>query len=286
MNDEPPKPREPDEPVEPGTPSASNAKPSADASPRVYDVVPDEASAGEPEIRVVNRRDEREAIPKARLVDPQRERLEDSTRPGAMPAASSSANARQVDGESLDPPLITPGLGSAKVWALAGGVLCLSGVVAAAVNASRNPIFSGMLALYGTLVFTGLGVLAVALTAALLNRRAGSMEEAGLAGARMFAAVAAAVFVFHLNIQLIGAGKTEELLLAVAAYLTLVLVLFRWWGQALKSVLMMHVVLVIFTVLGWQLAAWAWAPAEKASATQAPAASERAPATIPAASAQ
>jgi len=209
------------------------------------------------------------SIPKARLVDPQRDRLvqsagerveRDSTqavalpsRPVATPVAKSA-----MDAVDDDAPIVRPGLGSAKIWAIVGGVLALSAVGAAAVNAPRNPIFSALLALYAVLMFTGLGVLAIAIAAAILNRRSGSMDEAGLAGARMFTAVSAALFVFHLNIQLLNLGKTEELLLAVLAYVAVVVALFRWWGRPLKAVLVLHATLVTFTIAGWQLSAWAW----------------------------
>jgi hypothetical protein len=205
------------------------------------------------------------SIPKARLVDPQRDRLVQSagerierTSAQAVALPSRPVATPVIDIPDDEGPIVRPGLGSAKIWAIVGGVLALSAVGAAAVNAPRNPISTALLALYAVLMFTGLGVLAIAIAAAILNRRSGSMDEAGLAGARMFTAVSAALFVFHLNIQPLNLGKTEELLLAVLAYLAVIVALFRWWGRPLKAVLVLHATLVTFTIAGWQLSAWAW----------------------------
>ncbi len=164
---------------------------------------------------------------------------------------------------------VRTGFGDAKAVAIAGGVLTIAAVFATAITASGSEVAASFLTLYAILVHAGTGVVAILLAAALADRKAGDLA---LAGARMLAAVAAGVLVFHLNITLFSTSKTEEVILGGAVYALAVLVLFRLWGPRTReftTLLALHFALWLIIRIGMELAVWAQ-PMAKAAAAVAP----------------
>lgn len=164
---------------------------------------------------------------------------------------------------------VRSGFGDAKAIAIAGGVLTIAAVFATAITTSGSEVAASFLTLYAILVHAGTGVVAILLAAALADRKAGDLA---LAGARMLAAVAAGVLVYHINITLFSTSKTEEVILGGVAYALVVLVLFRLWGPRTReftTLLALHFALWLIIRIGMELAVWAQ-PAAKAAAAIAP----------------
>jgi hypothetical protein len=119
-----------------------------------------------------------------------------------------------------------------KFWAAVGALLLIAAMIASGINVlhaaekavtAPQRILNVLLTLYNTLLHTGTGLAAVFATAMLLGQRVGRIETAA---ARMFAAVAAFEFLYNLKFT-ITTGKTEEAVLAAAAYLAVVATSFR-----------------------------------------------------------
>lgn len=182
------------------------------------------------------------------------------------PHVPGSAGSNKVkDRERADanePPqaFVKPGMGGARVWAIVGGVLLASAIVAAAMNAA-NPFASSLLVVYNGLVHVGTGLAAVYVTSRLAGRPFGAVD---LAAGRILTAVAAFLLVFHLNITLAGHGKWEEVVLGAIAYLAILAGLFRLWGRELGILAASHFFLWFLIEMGMQLSLWAGA----ATATQ------------------
>ena len=158
------------------------------------------------------------------------------------------------------PEFVKPGMGTAKQWAIVGCVLLLGAMIATGINSPRglgagHVVFRILLTIYNTLINTGTGVLAVYVSARLLENRLGSPE---LAGSRMFAAVSAFLFVMSLNINPWGPSwqdkKVEELILALAVYVLVVAVTFKLWDRTrLGFVVGFHAVFWLIVQVGMGL---------------------------------
>jgi len=187
--------------------------------------------------------------------------------PDTAPHAPPRPKARLAEAESRRPnkpeadtqevehikPFVLEGLGSARVWAIVGGLLLLGGAIAAGIT-SQKVIASIFLAIYLTLFHTGTGVAALFVTAQVLGKPFGRIE---VGAARMLTAVAAFILVFNLRIDLIGTTKWEELILAAGVYVLWIAMLFRLWGRELGIVLGAHFGLVVLVQFGALLAQWA-----------------------------
>jgi hypothetical protein len=149
-----------------------------------------------------------------------------------------------------------------KLWAAVGGALTIGALIATAVNAPTGiatwkRVALIALTLYDILLHTGTGVAAVLIAALLLGQRLGRVE---VAAARMFAAVAAFMFVFCLKFT-ITSTKFEETVFAALAYLLVVAVGFRLWRRdPLMYVVGAHFALWLVVQVGMLLAAAAVVP--------------------------
>lgn len=161
---------------------------------------------------------------------------------GSVPAA---------DTEPAEP-FITPALGPAKLWLVLGAVLLVGAVVASSVHAAR-PFVAALLTIYNALLHTATGVGAIVVAATLARKQIGPWD---LGAARMFAAVAAFLLVFNLNIQLVGTAKWEETILASLAYLGVLGLTFRQTREVHATLVISHFFLWLIIQLGSQLAVW------------------------------
>lgn len=181
----------------------------------------------------------------------------DFTRDPAVEAALGKPEVHVVGDGPVDrdalPEFVVPGLGPAKLWGIIGCFLLMVALIASAVNAPDKTIARMALTLYHTAVHTGTGVVAVLVAAFFLEKRVTRFD---LAGARMFAAVAAFVALVNLNIDIAGDTKTEEILLATIAYLVIVWVTFRLDRTALFIVAGAHFGLWLVVEIGMMLTAF------------------------------
>jgi hypothetical protein len=180
----------------------------------------------------------------------------DFTHDPAVEAALGKPEVHVVGDEPVDrdalPEFVVPGLGPAKLWGIIGCLFLMVALIASAVNAPDKTIARMALTLYHTAVHTGTGVVAVLVAAFFLEKRVTRFD---LAGARMFAAVAAFVALVNLNIDIAGGTKIEEILLATIAYLVIVWVTFRLDRTALFIVAGAHFGLWLVVQIGLLLAA-------------------------------
>jgi hypothetical protein len=192
---------------------------------------------------------EREAAQRAKPSE--RSRTKSTARPGN---AAHDNSDDETDADEHAKPFVTPGLGGANVWGIVGGFLLVGAVVTASINAAAGGFPVALLTLYSGVLHTATGLAAVYLTARLAPKPMGSIE---LAAARIFAAVAAFLLVFSLNIRLVGQTKWEELLLAVAVYVGAVKLLFRLDRESLMRLTLAHFLLWAIIEIGMHLSAWA-----------------------------
>jgi len=151
------------------------------------------------------------------------------------------------------PPFVKDGPVVPGVWLGIGFVLLLGAVVGAAVNEKNHPVAGSFLTIYNALLHTCTGIAALGVTAMLLRRPFGSVEQAG---ARMFVAVTAFLVLTNTRITLIGDGLWEELILASLAYIAAVAVLFRLWRRLLMYVVCAHFLLWMGVQIGMELSRW------------------------------
>lgn len=156
-----------------------------------------------------------------------------------------------ADAEPAEP-FITPALGPAKLWLVLGAVLLVGAVVASSIHAAR-PFVAALLTIYNALLHTATGVGAIVVAATLARKQIGPLD---LGAARMFAAVAAFLLVFNLNIQLVGTAKWEETILASLAYLGVLGLTFRQTREVHATLVISHFFLWLIIQLGSQLAVW------------------------------
>lgn len=146
--------------------------------------------------------------------------------------AAAKADAETDADEDDRPEFVTPGLGSAKVWGIIGGVVFVLAAVAAGyfVPEGQSAGAGAVAARVGLVVFQAVlhvptGLLAVMAVAWYRDERLGRID---LAAARMFVAFALFLLVRHLQIPLpsiIGVGL--QWLLGMLAYWAAVMLLFR-----------------------------------------------------------
>jgi hypothetical protein len=153
---------------------------------------------------------------------------------------------------------VTPGIGSAKVWAIVGTVLTVAAMILAGVFVPQEKAgwlrVAGavFLALYNIVVHTGTGVVAVAVAARIVEERFGSLE---LAVARVFAAFSLFEAIRHVRLPLGALSTTAAYVLAAAAYYLAIWGLFRKNRTVTLLIVLVHVVLWIVFQLGVMLAA-------------------------------
>lgn len=145
------------------------------------------------------------------------------------------------------PVFVKKGLGTAKVWGIAGGVLAVGAIIAAVVTANSAHVWHGVFTLYSVVLHTGTGVLAVTAAAALHGERLAYLP---LMAARVLTAVAAALLAFNLRLDFIAGTTFDQAILAVAAYLIVVMATFRLWGTKLAAILACHFLLWMAFVVG------------------------------------
>jgi hypothetical protein len=165
--------------------------------------------------------------------------------------------------EPVQPPdqpredFVQPGLGNAKVWAIVGVVLLVAAMIATGAQGQISPgqrLLRVLLTLYGTLVHTGTGVVAVFVAARLLGKQLGNFE---LAAARMFAAVGAFALMISLQFSLSGVVWLDHLvvlILAAGSYVLLVASTFNLWNRdPLGYVIGSHFFLWLIVAVGMLL---------------------------------
>lgn len=238
---------------------AAEPPPPAPAEPATYDVAPvDPSPTSLPKGRIVERASK---VGDSGLLDDFDEDADFSTDPEVERATGTGPKAAPAPAEvaPAGPTFIAPGGPAAlKAIAIAAGVLAISAVIAAALTASsrgRQAFPDAFLTLYLTLLHTATGVAAVLFVAALRGERAGDVV---LATARMGFAVATFQLIYHLNIPV--AGRTDEVLLAILAYLGIVLVHVRFDRERLVLVAGVHAAQWLAVYLATVLWGWAQAP--------------------------
>lgn len=149
-------------------------------------------------------------------------------------------------------PLVRPGLGGARAALVAGVLLLVGAMVAAAVRISglQGATFSdGTLAvfyvLFQTLLHTMTGFAALLIAAKIAGRELGKAE---LGAARMLVAVAAFALVANLTIPI--PTRLDELFLAAVAYVLIVWGANRLPRMELGVVVVAHALLLIAVALG------------------------------------
>ncbi len=158
-----------------------------------------------------------------------------------------------VEAAPVRPPFVKDDPPLPVVWLGLGFVLLLGAVVAAAVNEKNHPVAASFLTVYNAAFHTGTGIAALGVTAILLGRPFGSIEQAG---AKMFVAVSAFLVLVNTRITLLGDGRWEELVLASLAYTAAVALLFRLWRRLLLYVVCAHFLLWMGVQIGMELSRW------------------------------
>jgi hypothetical protein len=149
-----------------------------------------------------------------------------------------------------------PLFGQAVHWALAGAVMLLAAMVVTGINYDTKRFLRIALTLYTAFLHTGTGVVAAYVAAILTNTRIKNLE---LTAARMFAAVAAFLLIFRLNINFFGPDyanwRIEELVLATLAYLGIVAASFKLLQRnPLVFLVGAHFILWMVVQVGMELA--------------------------------
>lgn len=162
-----------------------------------------------------------------------------------------------VDDAADLPPLVRRGRLSPQVLAGIGATL----LIAAAVAAGVNSVGSGwhvaarvVLVLYNAALHTGTGLVAVALAAWATQHRFGRVD---IGAARMFVAFAAFLLLVNLRLPVHPAlGLVVVWAAALAAYWSLVLVLFRLPRTTVTTIAVAHFILWLLVELGMYLSVW------------------------------
>ncbi len=175
--------------------------------------------------------------------------VEAALRP-SMAARLGKALSLEPAAGDMRPVFVKEGLGSAKVWGIAGGVLAVGAIIAAVATANSAHVWHGVFTLYSIVLHTGTGMLAVTAAAALHGQRLAYLP---LAAARVLTAVAAALLVFNLRIELIEGTTFDQALMAVTAYLIVIMATFRLWGTKLAAILACHFLLWMAFVVGSEI---------------------------------
>jgi hypothetical protein len=149
-----------------------------------------------------------------------------------------------------------PLFGQAVHWALVGAVLLLAAMVATGVNYETKRFLRIALTLYTAFLHTGTGVVAAYVAAILTATRVRNLE---LTAARIFAAVAAFLLIFRLNINFFGPKyanwRIEELLLATLVYLAIIAASFKLLKRnPLVFLVGVHFILWMVVQVGMELA--------------------------------
>lgn len=149
-------------------------------------------------------------------------------------------------------PLVRPGLGGARAALVAGVLLLVGAMVAAAVRISglQGATFSDatlavFYVLFQTLLHTMTGFAALLIAAKIAGRELGKAE---LGAARMLVAVAAFALVANLTIPI--PSRLDELFLAAMAYVLIVWGANRLPRMELGVVVVAHALLLIAVALG------------------------------------
>jgi hypothetical protein len=159
------------------------------------------------------------------------------------------------------PPLqdfVGPGAGQPRHWAIIGCVLLVGALIAAGVTATDHHVARILLTLYGAFVNTGAGLVALYVSARLLERRFGAIESAA---ARMFAVVCVFTLLRNLNLKFFGPNlpalnTAATILIAMAGYVLALAAIFKLWDkQKLGFVAGFHVLFWVTIEIGMTLAA-------------------------------
>jgi len=92
--------------------------------------------------------------------------------------------------------LVRSGLGGPRVLGGIGLVLLAAAAISSGIGAEAHPLARGVLTAYNTLLHAGTGVVALLVTATIVEKRLGAVE---LAAGRMFVAVGAFAFVYRIG---------------------------------------------------------------------------------------
>ena len=238
---------------------APEPTPQTPAEPATYDVAPlDPPPASLPKGRIVERASK---VGDASLLDDFDEDADFSVDPEVEQATGKGPKPVSAAAEPTPagPTFVRPaGRLDARTLGITAGVLTLSAVIAAALTAParlRQGFPDAFLTLYLTFFHTATGVGALLLAAALRGERAGDVV---LAAARMGVAVASFQFIYHLDIPV--AGRTDEFLLAMLSYLSLLMIQFRFDRERLVLVAGVHAAQWLAIYLVTVLWGWAQAP--------------------------
>lgn len=153
--------------------------------------------------------------------------------------------------------IVTPGRGSAKLWAGIAAVVLLAAVIFCAINSPTRQVVNSLLVIYNALVHAVTGVAALALSAVVLRLKLGPVD---LAAARMLMCVSVFLLCANLDIRLIGTGSWEELACGALAYVGCMWFLFRFDQRRLATVAIVHFMLWILLYVGMALSAYAALP--------------------------
>ncbi|MEZ6242814.1 MAG: hypothetical protein R3B57_07195 [Phycisphaerales bacterium] len=173
-------------------------------------------------------------------------------KPAPKSGPKSAPKTKDAPKEKPASPLVRPGLGGPKAALIAGVVLLVGAMVAAAIRISglQGSSFSDstlavFYVLYMTLLHTMTGFAALLIAAKVAGRELGKAE---LGAARMFAAVAAFALVANLTIPI--PTRLDELFLAAVAYTLVVWGWNRLPRVELGIVVTSHALLLIAVALG------------------------------------
>ena len=159
-------------------------------------------------------------------------------------------------------PFVTPGRGSAKLWAAVGGAATVAAMVFAGWGTPPGEgagvvIAAITLVVYRVLVHTGTGLVAVGVAARINEQRFGGEDALPLAAARVFVAIAVFELITTMLPPLIGtAGKFLGVPLGAAAYWGIVMVLFDKDRTVALVITLAQVILWVVVQLGMELSGW------------------------------
>ncbi len=157
---------------------------------------------------------------------------------------------RSHEAELADPSrwLIRPGFPSARVCVITAAILTIGAVVFGVIHAPQRAWLAGVFALYETLLAGMLGLFALASAAYFSERR---LNEVPLGLARVLVPTSCAMLILRLNIPI--PTRSDEALLAGAAYYLLAILCFRLPRFETRILALSHFLLWLFVRIGIEI---------------------------------
>ncbi len=159
---------------------------------------------------------------------------------------------RSHEAEQADPSrwLVRPGFPSARICMVTAAILTIGAVVFGVINAPQRAWLAGVFTLYETLLAGLLGLFALASAAYFSERR---LNEVPLGLARILVPTSCAMLILRLNIPI--PTRSDEALLAGAAYYLLAMLCFRLPRFETRILALSHFLLWLFVRIGIELGA-------------------------------